>query len=714
MKNYYFESGINRFSKSEAELNYQRVPFDNKYNYKLTNKSNPFADQGAWFGYYLPNENKLSFFGPNVISQEIPVNLSKYISNTIFKINGKRKKMSNFYFEEKHGQLLIKSKIKSKDFNINIIKSLVFVSQEDALISLEIKGKSKINLEVEVINEICAYKKIKYKSTNNKNEPNDWLVYLNNIKLGNNKIIFHLDPLINKKEKETFQISHSDNIELISKFENEEQNNIKYLYKFNNFKIKKNTTLNRKINWYESFFFNNKKNYLEFSQTSIDKKRLDTINRWKQYVSKFSHLDINEKIISIKSIYTLIGNWLGPNGQIKSNTIIPSRTYADFIGAYAWDTFKIAYGVCEFDPKLARDTINSIFDHQLKKNDLLRPWDYGMIPDCIFYNYSIDRGGSGLNWNERNTKPPLASWSVLKVFQKTNDIEWLKKIYPKLLLFKDWWNRTRRARSTEYFLSYGATLDYRNDVKNKKSILEAISWESGMDNAPRFDWDRMTIFENYVNQNLVSYVIDQISVCLNSFYYIELISINKLNVILEKKENKKLNNLSKELKNNINKFMYSNVDNFYHDIKYNVKKPLIEYGLSIETFLPLYGKIATKNNANNFIKSLNVKNFLTPFPFPTVARNNERFDPTNYWRGPVWVSFLYFAIIGIQNYNKSLALKLKRKIISILTAQKHLKKPLRENYHPLTQKGLSTTNFSWTASMLISMIKEIKKERKYK
>jgi putative isomerase len=36
----------------------------------------------------------------------------------------------------------------------------------------------------------------------------------------------------------------------------------------------------------------------------------------------------------------------------------------------------------------------------------------GMVVDAIFYNQDIARGGDGGNWNERNTKPPLASWAV--------------------------------------------------------------------------------------------------------------------------------------------------------------------------------------------------------------------------------------------------------------------------------------------------------------
>lgn len=707
--NYLFESGINRFSQSEAEINFQMVPFDEKFNYKLTNKSNPFSDKGAWFGFYMPEKPQLAFFGPNVISQEIPINLAQTTSKISIIINNKEYKPINFFFTENNGKFTITSEILDKNFVMKIKYEMFFVSKEDSLISLSFDVNTKKELKIEILNNLLIHDKVKYKSTNEENNSGDWITYFKNINFQKNKVVFLLEPLIDKEEKEIFEITHDQKIDLIQK-PKKEKDVWSIKYKFFSEKIKANSQKKQKLNFYQSFYFNKKTNKLNFDPIEI--KKMDEINEttWKNFFIKFQSKKTTEKNILKKAIYTLIGNWLGPNGKIKNNTIIPSRTYSDFIGAYAWDIFKIAHGLCEFYPQLAQQIIDSMFDHQIKKNDSLRPWDYGMIPDCIFYNFSIDRGGKGNNWNERNTKPPLASWSVLKVYKFSKDINWLKKIYPKLVSFQKWWDRTRRAETREYFLSYGATLDWRNDINNKKEVLEAISWESGMDNAPRFDWDRMNIFGKYENQKLVSYVIDQVSVCLNSFYKIELESLNKIRLILnkDKEEIEKDQKLIKELKFNINKFMYSPVDNFYHDIKYNKKKPLVEYGLSIESFLPLYSKVAEKQKAIKCIKTLNKNNFLTPFPFPTVAKNNSRFDPTNYWRGPVWISFLYFSILGIYNYDRKTGIKLRNQVIKILNTKEHINSTLRENYHPLSKKGLSTTNFSWTASLLISMITETK------
>ncbi len=703
---YLTDSNILRISNSPAELNYQSVPYDTEYNYKLTNKSNPFADLGAWFGYYFNDDNSLAFNGPNVISQEIPVNAAKYMSKTILVINGKKyEKFNNIEFEEKLGTLSIIASLKTKDFDLKITKSLLFSSSEDALITLDIKGKTKIDLEVELWNESLVYKKVKHASSNNEDDKKQWIQYFDKVTIKDNEVIFNFKPLVNKQVKEVFKMSFHSQLEPIDRVSID--NTERILICLNKYLIKANKSIDIKLNWYESFYFNKKKTEVSFSQKNIDKIKAEHLERWKSYVKKLGN-NPKDKTVAYKAFVTLIGNWLAPNGVIKTDMMIPSRTYRDFIGAYAWDSFKIAYGLSYVDPVLAQKAIITMFDHQIRKSDKVRPQDAGMIPDCIFFNYSKQRKGVGENWNERNTKPPLAVWATLKVYENSKDIEFLDQIYSKLRRYMSWWQNNRKADEVE-LLCYGATVDKNNDPKNPKSIIEAASWESGMDNAPRFDWDRMKVINKYQDKKIIGYTINQASICLNSFYYQELVSMAKIATILDRpKEAREYEKQAKVLKNTIDKYMYSQKDGFYHDVSLEKLEPLDGYGLSVESFIPMYEKIASKDKAMKSISQLNSDNFLSAFPFPTVALNNERFDQYDYWRGPVWISFMYFAIKGIHNYVPSKGKLFKKQVISILNSKKHLNQPLRENYNSVNQDGLSTTNFSWTASMLIALIKEIK------
>ncbi len=704
---YISDSKINRISNSPAELNYQGVPYDNGYNYKLTNISNPFADKGAWFGYYFNDDKTLSFNGPNVISQEIPVNAAKYLSKNILIINNKRyENFNQIEFLEENGSLSIKAYLKTKNFSLTIYKRLIFCSSEDALLSIDIKGSSKIDLDIEIQSESLLYKKIKHASTNDQDSSKGWIPFLRDVKISKDEVQVHFNPLVNKNVKETLKLVFPKQITLLE--EKEEKNSKRILLSLNKWVIKKLKPINISLNWYESFYFNKKFNHFDFTSKTISTLVEENNKRWKSYKVKIKKLSNKEKQLSYKALVTLIGNWLSPNGVLKTDIIIPSRTYRDFIGAYAWDSFKIAYGLSFIDQELAQKVILSMFDFQIKKNDKVRPQDEGMIPDCIFFNFAKDRGGSGTNWNERNTKPPLAAWATMKVYQNNKDIKFLERMFSKIKKYLSWWERNRTSGIAN-LLCYGATIDAQNSLKNPKSIIEAASWESGMDNAPRFDWDRMEITKRYHDGRLIGYTINQASICLNSFYFRECLVLSDMAKILGfKKDYLTYKSKAKDIKNTIEKYMYSSKDNFYHDISINDLKPLDNYGLSIESFIALYEKISSKERAIKCIDCLSNKNFLTNFPFPTVSADNKRFNEFDYWRGPVWISFLYFAILGIYNYVPDKGQKIKKQVVDILNQKKHINKPLRENYNPLNQDGLSTTNFSWTASMLIALIFEIK------
>lgn len=90
----------------------------------------------------------------------------------------------------------------------------------------------------------------------------------------------------------------------------------------------------------------------------------------------------------------------------------------------------------------------------------------------------------GGNWNERNSKPPLVAWAVWQVYTKTLDKQFLKDMFSKLQAYHEWWYKNRDYDKNG-IAEYGATVHPLNN--SKEEIVLATAWESGMDNAPRFD-----------------------------------------------------------------------------------------------------------------------------------------------------------------------------------------------------------------------------------
>lgn len=161
--------------------------------------------------------------------------------------------------------------------------------------------------------------------------------------------------------------------------------------------------------------------------------------------------------LGTKALETLVGNWRAPRGAIRHDAMVPSTTARWFNGAWTWDTWKQAYALAAIDPGLAADTVRALFDYQVRADDPVRPQDEGMVPDNVFYNMDAARGGDGANWNERDTKPPLAAWAVWEIHRHAHDLAWLREMRPRLEAYHRWWYRNR-DHDGNGLAEYGATV----------------------------------------------------------------------------------------------------------------------------------------------------------------------------------------------------------------------------------------------------------------
>jgi putative isomerase len=378
------------------------------------------------------------------------------------------------------------------------------------------------------------------------------------------------------------------------------------------------------------------------------------------------------KLLAEKCIFTLLNNRQGPEGGLKREGVYPS--YKDFQGFWAWDSWKQAYALAAIDPELAKNNIRAMFDYQDSS---------GMIPDCIFIDPKEN--------NFRNTKPPLAAWAVLEVAAKTRDVDFAREMFPKLLKYHRWWY-THRDNDHNGLCEYGST----------DGTIQAARWESGWDNAVRFDSAQM------VQNNPHAWSMTLESVDLNSYLFKE----KRCLVVLARIANddslaSELQLESSSLAALIRKLMWDEKEGFFFDIDLFTKLPVRV--LEPNGWIPLWAGIPTKEQSQRIRDHImNPEEFNTFVPFPTVAANNPRFDPEKgYWRGPVWLDQAYFAINGLRKYGfqneaDSLIVKLFRNCEGLLDPEK----PIRENYHPLSGTGLNAENFSWSAAHILMLIRE--------
>ncbi|NSC19955.1 glycoside hydrolase [Streptomyces albus subsp. chlorinus] len=426
-----------------------------------------------------------------------------------------------------------------------------------------------------------------------------------------------------------------------------------------------------------------------------------TESRWSGYLTRaLERVPSHRRRAAAKAVQTLLTNWRSPAGLLKKDVITPSLTYTWFAGgAWAWDSWKEAVSTALFEPRLAAAAIEAMFDHQITEDSAQRPQDAGMVPDAVFYN-NVRQGG--INWNERNSKPPLAAWAVWEVYRRGGDTGFLHRMYPKLTAYHAWWYRNR-DHDGNGLAEYGATVDPANDSSKERRL--AAAWESGMDNAPRFDEVAVAANKDEGGRT-VGYSLRQESVDLNCYLYAEKQYLARAARVLGRvADADRLLRERAALGKRIRSRMWDPKTRFFYDRALH-GDPRTGAGKGIEGAIPLWARVATARQAAGVRTALtDEEQFATPLPMPTVARNNPAFDPTGYWRGLVWLDQAYFAVLGLRAYGYH---RDARRITErLLTRADGLlgEGPIHENYHPLTGKGRNSSNFSWSAAALLELLR---------
>lgn len=425
-------------------------------------------------------------------------------------------------------------------------------------------------------------------------------------------------------------------------------------------------------------YYNTEKEYLNADKNETlvilenpEETYRNSVDRWNAYITNNLRSDMPENYnrIMVKAIMTLMSNWRSPKGALYHDGVVPSHAMGYFVGFWAWDSWKHAVALANIDPELAKNQIRTMFDYQSED---------GMIADCIYTDVNEN------NW--RDSKPPLATWAVNEVYKATNDKEFVAEMYPKLLKYHEWWYKNR-DHDGNGICEFGAT----------DGTLEAAKWESGMDNAVRFDDARM------LKNAEGAWSFDQESVDLNAYLCYEYILLKEMADLLGLDFN------LKDRTDQVRDYFYDKKDGYFYDKR--IKGDFIrEQGP--EGWTPLWTQIASKEQAQEAVKIMfDTTKFSTYIPFPTVAADNPKFTPNGYWRGPIWLDQVYFAISGLRKYGYfKEADKYTDQVFTRLSGLND-DGPIHENYETSTGKCLKAPHFSWSSAHLFMMYQEYGKQQ---
>ena len=627
---------------SQNILNYQVTPIK-----KFDKSGLMFSDQGAWFAYSFPDSINISgFTGPFLMTQQNGIWSSQSLVNLVID-NNKWTSHNHTSYNSHLEQNYTSNKLKLK-------QELVFSSAHTAQIRTTIINTSNVkqSLQYQFKNTHLLADGLKLTSHNNqltikssKTDAIGHIIFPSEFKLIStdssyvtNKTSIDLKP----NEAKEFTISQTF---IFSEYSwNDELKSIK------------NTSID---------------SVLSSRKAEKNKQLKDVIENRKLHFQETIYAEI-----LAKSLLTLQNNWRIPAGEIKHEGLFPSYHYKWFNGFWSWDSWKHAVGLSFYNTELAKKQMKLMFEFQNKD---------GFVADCVYRDTSIE------NHNYRDTKPPLSVWAVAKIYGKDQDIDFLKYMYPKLKLYHQFWYN-KRDHDQDGLCEYGST----------DGSLVAAKWESGMDNAIRFDNSK--IVKNGDN----AFSIDQESVDLNAYLYAEKIYLAQLASALDKSdESQQYTNEAKTLKAKIQTQFYDAVDGWFYDTSLDGKTFI--KGEGSEGWTALWAKAATQEQAVAIKnKMMNPKKFFTKVPFQTMSADHKKFNPLKgYWRGPNWLDQAYFGVKSLRNYEfNDDADKATIQILKGAEGVLGKGKSIRENYHPLTGKGLNAQNFSWSAAHIIMLLQK--------
>ncbi|MBN8618246.1 MAG: hypothetical protein J0L63_05040 [Anaerolineae bacterium] len=330
--------------------------------------------------------------------------------------------------------------------------------------------------------------------------------------------------------------------------------------------------------------------------------------------------------------------------------LVPSKIH--YVGVWHWDQFFHAIAYRHVDARLAEDQIRIILDHQREN---------GMLPDAIHDEGLVTHLTKPVDADV--TKPPLAAWTALKLYEKTLRIDFLEEIYEPLVRWHNWW--------VENSVNWNGLCEYRHP------------FSSGLDDSPLWD-EGMPVVAPDLNTYLC---LQQESLARIA----ELIGLPGDAVRFREGADQLASLMMTQLWDE-----EKGCFNALHD-----NQPVGCF--TPFHLLPLWTGRFTQTVVDRLIAHLtNPTEFWPNWPIPTVSVSDPKFDPLQMWRGPTWVNINYLFIEALNRVGQyDLARQLRSKTLELLMQQNDI----YEYYNPLdaTRPPKAAPIFGWSSAVFIDL-----------
>jgi hypothetical protein len=329
----------------------------------------------------------------------------------------------------------------------------------------------------------------------------------------------------------------------------------------------------------------------------------------------------------------------------------PSKMY--YVGVWQWDAYFHILAYRHVDKRLAQDQLRILLDHQRED---------GLIPDAIHDEGIVTHLAFPVDADV--TKPPLLAWAVWKLYEKDGDREFLNEIYEPAVRATRWWLE-------------------ENDRDHNGLCEYGHPFSSGLDDSPLWD-DGMPVE----------------SPDLNSYLVIQQDILAKIaNEIGETKDAQMWAQRAASLAQRMIDSTWDNQAGLFWARKDGQPIPA---RTPFNLFPLITGRMPPDITRRLVDHLTNENEFWPPFPVPSVALDDAKYDPNQMWRGPTWVNINYLIIEGLRNAGyPEVSRELRRRTLDLIGAQKDI----YDYYNPVTGEGppKAAAIFGWTSAVFIDL-----------
>jgi Trehalase len=431
---------------------------------------------------------------------------------------------------------------------------------------------------------------------------------------------------------------------------------------------------------------------------------------------------MSEAELVTRATEVLDANWLG-HATRPSPRLYPHQ--------WSWDSACIAIGYARLDQARAETELLSLFAGQ---------WDNGLLPHIVFTDGARYFPGPEFWQTERSphapkrprtsgiVQPPVHATAAWRVYRHATDREraavFLRRLFPRLVA----WH--------EYL--------YRERTRGEDGLVEIWHpWESGMDNSPLWDdalaritlapeqvpdYRRVDVDVTEASERPTDADYDRYAYLVEVFrrlryrpdeirhatpFAIRPVLFNSLLV----QSNRDLAEIARVLGEDPEPFeawaehtaagldakLWDEGRAVYVDHDVRSGEPLRTW--SPAGFAPLYAGVPERERAERIVERLTaagVKIGEDGWAVTSLSPDDPRFEPTLYWRGPVWPILNWVVYLGLVRYGfDALAAELRTALLGLAR-----RSGFWEHYSPTTGRGHGGEQFAWTAGLILDLLHE--------